>query len=127
MKKKFIIIAVLLFLFSFLLTSSYADKLFGYTIVDNIAYIFLWTLVLIPLSLFALTLNDQKHKFWLKFTGIFFAISMFIVFLMPEYGTGIVSVDRELTNWFFVSSYSLISIIYFIVQFLKPKKQSTLV
>ena len=127
MKKKFIIIAVLLFLFSFLLTSSYADKLFGYTIVDNIAYIFLWTLVLIPLSLFALTLNDQKHKFWLKFTGIFFAISMFIVFLMPEYGTGIVSVDRELTNWFFVSSYSLISIIYFIVQFLKTKKQSTLV
>lgn len=121
MKKKFIFIALLLFILSFILTSAYADKLLGYNVVDNISYVFLWTIILTPLSVFALTLNDQKHKFWLKFTGIFFTISMFIVFLMPEYGTGIVSIDRELTNWFFVGLYSFISIIYFIVQFTKRK------
>ena len=115
MKKKFIGITVLFFLILFALTSSYADKLFGYRVVDNIAYIFFWSIILIPLSIFALTLNDQKHTFWLKFSGIYFAISMFIVFLTPEYGSGIVSIDRELTNWFFVGLYSFISIIYFIV------------
>ena len=86
-----------------------------------LSYPSLWVLLLIPLSFLALTLNDQKHKFWLKFTGIFFAISMLIVFLMPEYGTGIVSIDRELANWFFVGLYFFVSIIYFIVQFVKNK------
>ena len=127
MKKKFAFLAILLFVLSFILTSTYADKLLSYNVVDNISYVFLWTITLIPLSLFALSLNDQKHKFWLKFTGIFFVVSMFIVFLMPEYDSSIVSVDRELTNWFFVGLYSLISIIYFIVQFIKKQKQVTLV
>ena len=123
MKKKFVIIAVFLFLFSFFLTSSLADKLFGYTIVDNIASVFLWTLVLIPLSFFALVLNDQKHKIWLKFTGIFFVVSMVLVFITPEYGHGIVSIDRELVNWFTVGLYSLVSVVYFITQFFKNRKK----
>lgn len=87
----------------------------------------LWVLILVPLSLLAIALNDQKYKFWLKFTGIFFATSMIVVFLMPEYDSAIVSVDRELTNWFFLGLYSFISIVYFIVQFFKNKKQFTLV
>ena len=92
---------------------------------NYVGYPLLWFLVFIPLTLLALTLNDQKHKFWLKFTGIFFALSMFIVFLTPEYDPGIVSVDRELINWFFVGLYSLISITYFVVQFFKNRKSST--
>src|SRR3989339_1781335 len=88
----------------------------------------LWFLILIPLSLFALILNDQKHKFWLKFTGIFFAISMVIVFLMPETAGGLMlNPDRESTNWFFAGLYAFVSIVYFIIQFIKSKKKSTLV
>lgn len=126
MKKKFIGIVVLFFLFLFALTSNYADKLLGYDVVDNIAYLFFWSIILIPLSLLALILNEQKHKFWLKFTGIFFAISMIIVFLLPEYDRGLVSLDRELANWFFVGLYSLISMVYFITQFIKSRKSNQL-
>lgn len=123
MKKKFIILPIVLLILTFALSLP-CDKYLTCEgkAMDILQYPGLWFLVLVPLSLFALTLNDQKHKFWLKFTGIFFTISMIIVFLMPEYGTGIVSVDRELTNWFFVGLYSFVSIIYFIIQFLKKRK-----
>ena len=124
MKKKFIFWSVFLLALTFVFSAPCDKYLSCDGKLSNIlAYPGLWFLILIPLSLLALTLNDQKHKFWLKFTGIFFAISMFIVFLMPEYGSGIVSVDRELTNWFFVGLYSFISIIYFIVQFFKNRKK----
>lgn len=82
----------------------------------------LWVLILIPLSLLALSLIDKKHKFWLKFTGIFFAVSMVLVFISPEYDSGIVGFDRELVNWFFAGLYSFVSIIYFIVQYFKKDR-----
>ena len=46
------------------------------TLSDYVGYPLLWFMIFIPMSLFALVLIDQKHEFWLKFTGIFFAISM---------------------------------------------------
>ncbi len=122
MKIRFTTTFLLFFVALFFLTSSYADEMLGYSVVDNISHIFLWSLVFVPISFFALVLNIQKYKFWLKFTGIFFAISMAIVFLVPEYDPAMISVDRELVNWFFIGLYSLISIIYFIVQYFKNKK-----
>lgn len=129
MKKKIIIIIPIVLLVLTFTFSLPCDKYLTCEgkAMDVLQYPGLWFLILIPLSLLALTLNDQKHKFWLKFTGIFFAVSMFIVFLMPEYGTGIVSIDRELTNWFFAGLYFFISVVYFIVQFIKNQQQSTLV
>jgi|SRR3989344_5902428 len=123
MKKKFVSFSVLLLLFGIFITSKNGDQLIGADLVDKIYYPFVWSLALVPLSLLALILNDHKHKFWIKFTGIFFVISMFIVFLQPEYGTGIVSIDRELANWFFAGLYSFISIVYFIVQFFKNRNK----
>jgi hypothetical protein len=122
MKKTFIVFTLIIFVLDILFSLPCHGNLVctgpasGY-----LDYAALWILVLIPLSIFALVLNNQKHKFWLKFSGIFFAIAMFIVFLMPEYDSSIVSVDRELTNWFFLGVYALISIIYFIVQFIKKR------
>lgn len=93
--------------------------------MDILQYPGFWFLVLIPLSLLALTLNNIKHKFWLKFTIIFFVISMFIVFITPETSRGLMlNPDRESTNWFFVGLYSFISIIYFIIQFIKRIKNN---
>lgn len=124
MKKKFILVPITL-LILVLLLSAPCDKYLSCRgdMMDVLAYPGQWFLALIILSIFALTLSDQKHKFWLKFTGIFFVIGMFFVFAMPEYGTGIVSIDRELTNWFFVGLYSFISVIYFIVQFFKTRSK----
>ncbi len=123
MKKKFIFLPIILLVLVFVFSLP-CDKYLTCEgrAMDILQYPGLWFLILIPLSLLALTLTDEKHKFWLKFTGIFFAISMVIVFLLPEYDSAIVSVDRELGNWFFVGLYSFISIIYFIIQFVKNKK-----
>ena len=122
MRKKFILVSIVLFIITIILSFP-CDKYLSCrgSLSDYLAYPGFWFLILIPLSLLALTLNEQKHKFWLKFTGIFFAISMVLVFLTPEYGSGIVSIDRELVNWFFVGLYSFISIVYFIVQYFKKK------
>ena len=123
MKKKFIILPICLLILTFV-SSLPCDKNLTCEgrAMDILQYPGLWFLVLTPLSLLALTLNDQKHKFWLKFTGIFFVVSMFIVFLMPETAGGIMlNPDRESTNWFFVGTYTFISIIYFITQYFKKK------
>ncbi len=90
--------------------------------ITYFSYLFLWLLVLLPLSLFSLVLSDKKHKNWLIMTGVFFVVGMFFVFMSPEYDSGIVGVDRELVNWFFAGLYSCVSVIYFIIQFIKARK-----
>ncbi|MCX6752687.1 MAG: hypothetical protein NTZ87_04300 [Candidatus Nomurabacteria bacterium] len=126
MKKKFIILPIFLLILVFVVSLPCDKQLTCSGPLSNyVNYPGLWFLVLIPLSLLALTLNDRKHKFWLKFTGIFFAISMFFVFLIPETARGIMlNPDRESANWFFVGLYSFISIIYFFVQFFKNKNKN---
>lgn len=115
-----ILLAVCFLLFLPCDTDLYCEGMFS----NIIQYPFVWFVISIPLSLFALFLNTEKHKFWLKFTGMFFVISMVLVYLMPEYDPGIFSVDRELTNWFLAGLYSFVSIIYFTVQFIKDRKQN---
>ncbi len=120
MKKKFILIVILLFIVDMLLSLPCHDKLVCTGLLaDYLAYPGLWFLFLIPISILALSLNDQKHKFWLKFTGIFFVVSMIMVFAMPENAGGMLEFDRELMNWFTFGLYSIISIIYFLVQYFK--------
>lgn len=124
MRKKFIILPVILLILIFVFSLP-CDKSLTCEgrAMDILQYPGLWFLVLIPLSLFALTLDEKKHLFWLKFTGIFFIVSMFLVFLTPETDRGIMlNLDRETTNWFLVVAYFLISIIYITIQFFKKKK-----
>ena len=126
MKKKIVFLAIILFFAGFLLMMP-CDKMLSCNgpISNYIGYPLLWFLIWIPLTLLALTLKNEKHKFWLIFTGVFFSASMILVFATPEYGSGVVSIDRELVNWFLLGLYSFISIVYFIVQFIKRKKTST--
>lgn len=125
MKIKSIILLIVLLAISLLLFLPCDKDLYCEGMLSNtIQYPFVWFIVLIPLSLLALVLNNEKHKYWLKFTGIFFVISMVLVYLMPEYDPGIVSMDRELTNWSLAGIYSFVSIIYFIRQFIKSRNKS---
>lgn len=124
MKKKFILVPIVLLLMVLLLSTP-CDQYLSCRgkMSDILGYPGQWFLVLIPLSFFALTLTDKKHKFWLKFTGIFFAVSMILVFAMPETARGLMlNPDRESTNWFLGGLYSFISVVYFIVQFFKKRK-----
>ena len=124
MKKKFPLFILALFILDILLSLPCDKNLVcdGFS-ATYFPYPSLWILVLVPLSLISLTLNEQKHKFWLKFTGIFFVIAMFFVFLMPETTRGIMlNPDRESANWFFAGLYVFVSIIYFVIQFFKNRK-----
>jgi len=124
MKRKFILFSISMLVIGVFITSETGDKLIGVNLVDRFYHPFVWSLALIPLSLLSLTLSDKKHKFWLKFTGIFFVVSMVLVFLSPEYDSGIVGFDRELMNWFFAGLYSVVSMVYFIVQYFRKDKNS---
>ena len=123
MKKKTILFSILLVIVSLLMFLPCGKDLYCEgPLASTVQYPFLWFLLFVPLSLLALTLNDQKYKFWLKFTGVFFVSSMIIVFLMPETARGLMlNPDRESTNWFFIILYSFMSIIYFGVQYFKKK------
>lgn len=123
MKKKFTFFTFTFFVLYFLfLLPCHGNLVCEGPSIVYLGNIIIWVLILIPLSLFALVLNDEKHKSWLKFSTVFFVISMIIVFITPEYGSGIVSIDRELVNWFFAGLYTLVSILYFITQFIKQRK-----
>lgn len=120
MKKIFLLLVISLFIiYVSLLFPCHGEMVCTGISATYFSEIGLWFLIMIILGFFALSLNSQKHKIWLVFTGIFFVVSMVLVFITPEYGHGIVSIDRELVNWFFAGLYSLISIIYFIVQHFK--------
>lgn len=123
MKKKTILFGLSLFVLYVLFSlPCHGDLVCTGPATEYLEYPFVWFLIFIPISLLALTLNDHKHLYWLKFTSIFFGISMVLVYMTPEYGSGLVSLDRELVNWFLAGLYSFISIIYFAIHFFKKKK-----
>jgi hypothetical protein len=124
--KKIFVLTPFILLALVLLLSVPCDKYLSCTgsLSGVLSYPGQWFVILIPLSLFALVLKDEKHKYWLKFTGVFFVVSMILVYLMPEYDPGIVSMDRELTNWFLAGVYSFVSLIYFVVQLIKSRKSN---
>lgn len=124
-KNNFLVLPPSLLLLSIILSLPCHGKLVCTGLLsDAVSYPAQWFMVLIVLSLLALSLNDQRHKFWLKFTGIFFLIGMFFVLISPETARGIMlNPDKELTNWFFLGVYTITSIVYFIVQFIKNRRK----
>ena len=92
---------------------------YDYHIADFIEYIFYWSVALFILSLFAFVLNDKKYKVW-----FFITILFMFVFVLFAYNTGEHDAlfSGDYVNFWFISLYSFISIIYFIVQFIKKPK-----
>jgi len=107
--------------------SSYVKGSFDYHVAQFIGYLFYWSVALFLVSIFALVLDDKKYKWWLSITGIYVVISIFIAYATGDGNGAIISFDGKDLTLFFAGLYSIISIIYFIVQFFKNRKQSTLV
>ncbi len=122
------IISLSLFILSlaiFFWLSSYTNEWpFNYHVSEFVSYLFYWSSVLFIVSLLALTLNQKKYKIWLFVTIIYIAISVLIAWATGDGNGAIVSFDGELTTWFLIGLYSLISIIYFIAQFFKENKSN---
>jgi hypothetical protein len=127
MKKIISLLLLLLSVGIFFWYSFYIKKSFDYQIAQFIGYLFYWSVTLFIVSLFALVLNKKKYKIWLLATLVYVFISILIAYETGDGNGAIISFDGKDLTWFFVGLYSFISIIYFIVQFFKNKKQSTLV
>lgn len=121
------IVSVILFVLSLgIIFSSeyYTIWPFNYHIAEFIGYVVIWFVVLFIVSLFALVLENIKYKKWFSLSVVFTLLSIFIAYKIGDGNGGILSVDGELMTWFLSGLYSFISLIYFIVQFVKNRKHS---
>ena len=100
---------------------------FDYHVAQFVGYLLYWSVALFVVSLFAFMLDNKKYKIWLLVTVVYVALSILFSYETGDGNNAIVSFDGKDLTWIFTSLYSLISIIYFIVQFFKNRKQSTLV
>src|SRR3989338_3985828 len=133
MKKKtsLVLLFLLILLFSTLYAYTETNLInqggYNYHVCDFIGYVFLWIFMLFILSLLAFKLDINKYKTWLIISLIISAVSIFFAYAAGDGNGAVVDIDGELTTWFFVGLYSFISVVYFIVQFFKNRKQSTLI
>ena len=134
MKKKtsflLLFLSALLFFSLYIYTETNLVNLsgyFNYNISNFFEYIFWWSLTLFIFSLFALKLDTNQYKTWLKISILVSLVSILMSYSIGDGNGTIIDINGELFTWLSTIMYSLISIIYFITQFLKSKKQSTLV
>ncbi|OGI86452.1 hypothetical protein A3A05_02780 [Candidatus Nomurabacteria bacterium RIFCSPLOWO2_01_FULL_41_12] len=127
MKKIITLLLLVLSVGVFLGYSSYTKESFDYNIAQFIGYLFYWCVALFVVSIFALSIDQKKYKKWMLVSGIYVLISILIAYATGDGNGAIISFDGKDLTLFFAGLYSIISIIYFIVQFFKNRKQSTLV
>jgi len=132
MKKKtsltFLFLSILLFLFIYVYTETNLinqSGYFNYHVSDFIGYMFFWSFTLLILSLLASKLDIYKYRIWLIISVVISIISIFIAYAIGGGNGAIISFDGEMVTWFFVGLYSFVSIIYFIVQFFKNRKNNS--
>src|SRR3989344_9377488 len=115
-----------IFLISLSLIFYWLISYIRYNIDDKLFYflqcIFIWTLCITILNIIAFILNDYKYKLYIIVTGIYSVLSLVIAYNMGDRGSTIPSFDMGILTIFFIGLYSLISIIYFIIQFFKNRK-----
>jgi succinate-acetate transporter protein len=92
---------------------------YNYHVAYIVEYLFYWGIALFILSLFAFLLKRAKYKIWFLVTIPFIILSIFFAYNIDNHD--ILFNGQYVTLWF-ISLYSFISIIYFIVQFVKEKK-----
>jgi hypothetical protein len=126
MKKTKIIIVISSFLFSafFLLSMSSSNYLYTYCVPENhcsflsniiesniIAFLFYFSIPVFLFSLVTYFLKDEIFQIWLKFTYVWFSLSVFLVLITPgSSGSFFVSVwDSQMTAIFMSGLYLIIS------------------
>lgn len=123
--KKIISLVLFLLSFGFLLGYLfYTKNSYDYNIAQFIGYLFYWSVAFFVVSLFAFMLDYKKYKIWLRITLIYVFISILIAYKTGSGSQAIVNFDGKLLTWIFVCFYSFISIIYFIVQFIKSRNNN---
>src|SRR3989344_5646499 len=117
MKKIVSLILLVLSVGIFSLYSFYTKESFDYHTAQFIGYLFYWVATIFLVSLFASVLDNKKYKIWLLITLIYVLLSVFIAYTTGDGNGAIISFDGKDLTWFTAGLYSLISIIYFLIQF----------
>jgi hypothetical protein len=119
MKKITSLSMLIIFILLFVFLKYYAGlQSYNYHVAYFLEYLFYWSAALFLLSLFAFVLSNIKYKIWFSITILFMVIS--ILFASSISDNDMFFSGQYVILWI-ISLYSLVSVIYFIVQFFKNK------
>jgi len=125
MKKIVSLFSLFLSIFIFAWLRYYGESaVYNYHVAYVVEYLFYWGVVVFILSLFAFMLNNAKYKVWFFITILFMVISILFTYSVDEND---VLFSGQYVILLLIGLYSFVSIIYFLVQFLKNKKQPSFV
>jgi hypothetical protein len=106
----------------FLWVSNYTKSSFDYDTAQFVGYIFYWCVTLFLVSLCAMILEYKKYKIWLLLSGLYVFLTIIFAYIAGNGNGMILSFDGKLLTWLFAGMYASISLIYFIVQFVKSRR-----
>jgi len=115
----FVLSCVLIFVISY-----YPQWPTDYRNAELLGYVFWWLVTMFILSLFSFILETKKYKIWLSITLLFSILSVCWAYRIGDGSGSLISFDGEMTTWLLIGLYSIISIIYFIIQFFKKRKKT---
>lgn len=95
---------------------------YDYYTSELLGYIFWWSTTLLILGSISVFIKDYFYKKWLIVSSIIALLSIIFAYKNRRGSGGILSFDGELITFTIIGLYSFISIIYFIVQFVKNKR-----
>jgi hypothetical protein len=125
MKKIFSLLLLVSSLILFFWLLNYPNSLtFDYHTGQFVGYLFYWSFTLFLMSIFAWILDIKKYQKWVIFTVIYVILSILLAYRIGDGGSAIISIDGKLITLFLITLYSIISITYFIIQFVKNRKQT---
>jgi predicted small secreted protein len=119
MKKIIFLILLVLSIASIFYVNQYEVWPYNYHVANLIEQLSLWIVVLFIINIFAISLDIKKYKIWLIISIIFAGASLLLAYNTGDGNGAIVSFDGEMQTWFLSGLYSVVSIIYFVFQYLK--------
>ncbi len=119
MKKIFSFVFFVLALASISYTYKYEHWPYNYHVANFLEQLSLWLLLVFMFSLVSFILDYKNYKIWSILTVLWIILSLFLSYKIGDGSGTIISTDGEMITWYLIGLYSIVSIFYFITQYLK--------
>lgn len=121
--KKYIPLLLFLVTVGYYIVLSYSKfEIYNDVFFDLLQSILLWLVSFLFLSIFSAVLSDKKYKIYLLITLVYSLITLGISYGVGDHGGWAISFSQSVVVLWYISAYSFISLIYFIVQYFKKDK-----
>jgi hypothetical protein len=87
---------------------------------------FLFTIPFFLLSLITYKMRDEVYKTWFKFAQIWIILSVFLIIISPEYGGGLIPLDKGRVSLALSVIFLVISLILILIKYLSFKNKASL-